>query len=87
VLGHVGDGERDRTAAGLVRHIAPEPSQQLGHDADVEDVGNVDQRRRPLRQQPSRHELEHAVLRPRHADTADEPGTADDPECLHGRRW
>ena len=41
----------------------------------------------PVGEQRGRHELQDAVLRPGDRHRTLEPGTADDPERFHGRRW
>ncbi len=86
VRGHRGHADRHHAGRRVVRDVAAEPAQQLGHDPDVDDVGDVHQRAGALGEQGGRHQLEDAVLRPRHAHRALEAGAADDPERFHGRR-
>jgi len=82
-----GDTDGDDTGRRVVVDHAAQAAQQLGHDADVEDVGSVHQRAGAVGEQRRSHELEHAVLCPGDADVALQPGTADDPERFHGLRW
>jgi len=76
---------RDTREGGVVVDVAAEPAQELGHDPDVHDVGDVDERRPPDREQSGGHQLEGAVLGSRYPDVTDEPGAPDDPERFHPR--
>ena len=50
---------------------------------DVEDVGHVGQRGRPVGEQRGGHQLEHAVLRAGDAHLARQARATDDPEAIH----